>query len=80
MIITRTRLRSKSPAPRRVRSIRYTKDGSEPTATSAPYTQPIVLDCDAVIRAQAFKEWFDPKCHRLDFVSEGAGWPNTVDA
>lgn len=36
--------------------IRYTTDGSEPTASSVLYTQPFVLDKTATIKAKAFEK------------------------
>ncbi|MBR2231135.1 MAG: CotH kinase family protein [Prevotella sp.] len=34
--------------------IRYTLDGSEPTATSTPYTSPITINANRVVRAKLF--------------------------
>jgi uncharacterized repeat protein (TIGR03806 family) len=37
-------------------SIRYTTDGSDPSATSTPYTRPIPLASSATVRARAFRD------------------------
>jgi hexosaminidase len=57
-----------SPATIRVRIthetpdalIRYTRDGSDPTEQSEPYTGPFTFDTSAVIRARAFRAGFLP--------------------
>ena len=36
--------------------VRYTTDGSEPTATSTPYTRPLTLSGSTVLRAADFKD------------------------
>ncbi|MBT4484603.1 MAG: DUF1573 domain-containing protein, partial [Candidatus Latescibacteria bacterium] len=40
--------------------IRYTLDGSEPTATSTKYVNPISIDKTSVLRARAFEDGFLP--------------------
>lgn len=45
--------------------IRYTADGSEPTATSKLYTEPILIECNATFSAIAIAEGlFDSKVNR----------------
>lgn len=41
-------------------TIRYTTDGSEPTESSAPYTNPIQVNTTTVIRARVFKPDYIP--------------------
>lgn len=41
-------------------TIRYTLDGSEPTAASAAYTEPLCIDASTVVRAAAFSEGLEP--------------------
>lgn len=47
-------LKTKSPSS----TIHYTLDGSEPTKNSAVYSEPILIDKTAVVRARTFKEGY----------------------
>jgi alpha-mannosidase len=42
-------------------TIRYTLDGSEPTATSATYVEPLVLTATATVKARAFARGLDDR-------------------
>lgn len=41
-------------------TIRYTLDGSEPTAASTAYAEPLCIDASTVVRAAAFSEGLEP--------------------
>jgi hypothetical protein len=53
--------------------IRYTVDGSEPTATSALYTDPVTLTATTTFKAKAFRTGL------TDSVTTTAGFTNTAD-
>jgi len=41
-------------------TIRYTLDGSTPTATSTAYSAPVVVSASRTLKARAFKDGYDP--------------------
>ncbi len=41
-------------------TIRYTLDGSEPTATSTAYSQPFLINQTTTVKAKSFRPGFDP--------------------
>ena len=68
-------------------TIRYTLDGTDPTETSAVYTQPVVIEGNAKIRARAFKgglapseiasaAYFKRRTPNDVFGTEGIEWTN----
>ncbi len=60
--------------------IRYTLDGSEPTAGSALYTAPVEIDRPCTLRARAFRDFMDVREYRKEFVENKAlGRPVTVE-
>jgi regulation of enolase protein 1 (concanavalin A-like superfamily) len=40
--------------------VRYTLDGTEPTATSTLYTQPLTVDSSTTVKAKTFRSGFEP--------------------
>ncbi len=60
--------------------IRYTLDGSEPTAGSALYTSPVEIDRPCTLRVRVFRDFIDVREYRKEFVeSKALGRPVTVE-
>ena len=52
-------------------TIRYTLDGSEPTAESAAYSEPITLDDTTTVKAKVFSDrYFDSETITVTFIRE----------